>query len=178
MHAPDLTTIGVVVGIVAGLGGLGLGIWNRIEQSREHRDRRKSKKPHFEAIASPHADNRGWRPLQFIFYNPSDQAFSVAKIEIMTPGVQIAPVLDPVAGAVGYQGLGTEPDLAKAGTSASIAWKVDPGAQANGSPMYKVFWKPVADPDSFSIRVTAREISASRREFRMQFQAVIRTAKP
>jgi hypothetical protein len=176
MAWPDLTTIGVIVSIVASIGALALGIWTRVEQWREYRTRRSARKPHFDMIASPSADNSGWRPLQFVFYNPGEHAFTVGKIEVTTAGIELAPVQDPGMGVVGYSGLGTAPDTSRAGKSIGVGWTVE--ADASRSPGHRLFWRPISDPMSFSIRVTAREISATRRKFHMQAEAIVNTATP
>jgi hypothetical protein len=172
MAWPDLTTIGVIVSIVASIGALALGIWTRVEQWREYRTRRSARKPHFDMIASPSADNSG----QFVFYNPGEHAFSVGKIEVTTAGIELAPVQDPGVGAVGYSGLGTAPDISRAGKSIVVGWTVEAGASR--SPAHRLFWRPISDPMTFSIRVTAREISATRRKFHMQAEAIVNTAAP
>jgi hypothetical protein len=170
---PDLTTIGVITGIVAGIGGLALGIWNRVEQWREYRARRNARKPHFELHASPHANNEGWRPLQFIFYNPAELSFNVESIEVTTAAVKIAPVLAPGFGQVPYGGMGIAPDTSLTGQTVSVAWTVESGTSPSRSPLHRIFWHPESTPISFSIRVTAREISASRQKIHMQANAII-----
>lgn len=175
MAWPDLTTIGVVVAIVTGIGSLIISIWTRIEQSREYRVKSDSKRPHCEVFASPHADNNGWRPLKFTFYNPSETAFIVETVRTKTAGVTIAPVKDPGIGMIGYSGEGMAPDVSKASHSAGAGWTVKSGADATSQTL---FWRPTSEPRSFSIRVTAREISAKRRRFHMQAEAVVNTATP
>jgi hypothetical protein len=157
---------------------IGAGDWNRIEQWREYRERHEDRKPHFNLIASPHADNNDWRPLQFIFYNPHERAFSVEKIEVTSAGVQLAPLQQPGIGARPYGGIGTEPDVTRVGKSVAVGWTIEAGADASRSPLHKLFWQPVGNPASISISLTAREISANRRQFSLQTQAVIATASP
>jgi hypothetical protein len=177
MAWPDLTTFAAVGGLVFGAGGLILSIWTRIEQSREYRVKRDARKPHCEVFASPHADNNGWRPLKFTFYNPSETAFIIETVETTTVGVSIAPVKDAGVGNIGYSGEGREPDISKAGHSAGAGWTVEAGTDA-ASPTQMLFWRPTSNPRSFSIRVTAREISAKRRKFHMQAEAAVNTATP
>jgi hypothetical protein len=173
---PDLTTIGLIVAIVTGVGGLLLGIWNRIEQWREYRERRKAREPHFEVFASTHADNDGWCPLQFKFYNPSETAFFVETMRVVGR-VVIAPAKELGIGIVTYSGISTEPDPSRASHSAGVGWKIE--AEADGvSPTPRVFWRPTSDPTSFSVRVTAREISATRRKFHMHAEAIVKIATP
>jgi hypothetical protein len=97
VQTPDLTTIGVLVAIASGLGGLILGIWNRVERWREYRAKREAKKPYFDVLPSPFADNKGWRPLEFFFHNPGEHSFVVGKIEVTTPGIELAPPKDPAS---------------------------------------------------------------------------------
>ena len=174
---PDLTTIGVITGIVAGIGGLALGIWNRIEQWRESRTRHNARNPHFAASVS-HPDNEGWRPIHFTFHNPAELSFNVESIEVTTAVVHLAPVLEPGVGPGPYGGIGTAPNTSLAGQVISVAWTIDSGANPSLSPSHRIFCRPTSIPISFSIRVTAREISASRRKFHMQADAIIRTANP
>jgi hypothetical protein len=173
----DLTTIGVITGIVAGIGGLALGIWNRIEQWREYRTRRITRKPHFAATVS-HPDNEGWRPMQLAFYNPAEFSFNVESIETTTAGVQLAPVLVLGIGQVPYGGMGTAPNRSLAGHAVSAGWTIESGANPSRSASHGIFCRSTSIPITFSIRVTAREISASRRKFHMQADAIIRTASP
>ena len=173
---PDLTTIGVVTGIVAGVGGLALGIWNRIELWREHRTRRLARRPHFDVQANPHADNEGWRPLQFAFYNPAELSFNVESIQVTTGVVQLAPVLAPGVGPGPYSGIGTAPDASRAGQAVSVAWTIESGANGSRSPSHRIFFRSTPMPISLSIRVTAREISARRGKFQMQADAITSAA--
>jgi hypothetical protein len=175
---PDLKTAGIIVGIVAGVGALILGIWNRIEQWRDRKTKRSASKPHFEVWPSPHADNSGWRPMQFRFYNPADQAFVVDAITIKKGTIQIAPVRDPGVGLVEYGGIGSAPDTSRIGITVSAGWTIAAGAGASTSPTHRVFWKSEFNPISFSIRVTAHEISASRRVFHMDADATVSTPAP
>lgn len=142
----DLTTAGVIAGIVAGLGGLALGIWNRIELWRDHRAQRNARKPHFDMLASQHADNAGWRPLQFVFYNPTGRPFIVETIEIRTGKVQIAPVRAPGVGIGPYSGIGTAPDTSMIGSSVSVAWTIAADASGSTSPIHRIFWQPNLPP--------------------------------
>jgi hypothetical protein len=174
---PDLTTIGVITGIVVGVGGLALGIWNRIEQWREYRTQRNLRKPHFTANIS-HPDNDGWRPLQLTFYNPAEFPFSVDSIKVTTAAVKIAPVLEPRHGPVPYGGIGTAPNKLLAGQTVYVAWTIESFSDPNRSASHTIFCKPASDLTSFLIRVTASERSASRRKFHMHADAIIRIASP
>jgi len=154
---PYLTIISIVVAIVVGIGGLVLGIWNRVEQWREKQVR----KPHFTADVGP-PDSDGWRPLKLIVHNPGECAFRVETIKIARGS--LAPVLEPGPGVAPYGGVGTTPNKSLAGQTISALWTIDRGHTVSRT----IFCKPASDPLAFSIRVTAREISATRRRFHMQ----------
>ena len=143
---PDLTTIGVITGIVAGIGALALGIWNRIEQWRESRTRHNARKPHFAASVS-HPDNEGWRPIHFTFHNPAELSFNVEFIEVTTAVVHLAPVLEPGVGPGPYGGIGTAPNTSLAGQVISVAWTIDSGANPSRSPSHRIFCRPYVHSD-------------------------------
>ena len=87
-------------------------------------------------------------------------------------------VLEPGVGPGPYGGIGTAPNTSLAGQVISVAWTIDFVPTLVDLPHTGFFADPTSIPISFSIRVTAREISASRRKFHMQADAIIRTANP
>ena len=174
---PDLTTIGAITGILAGIGGLVLGVWNRFEQWRESRARRDAHKPHFTASVGP-PDNEGWRPMQLGFYNPAELPFDVESIKVTSSAVKLAPVLEPGVGLAPYGGVGIAPNKSVAGQTVYVAWMIESFGVPNRTTSRKIFCRSMSSPISFSIHTTAREVSASRRKFRMQADATIRISNP
>jgi hypothetical protein len=178
-----MTTIATIVAMVCGIGGLFLGIWNRIEQARENRTKRHKQAPHFHCLVN-YPDNDGWRPLRFTFYNPSDVPFLVEMLETQAEGVELAPVLVSTPSGPGiapYAGgpPGTTPHKSLSGKKVLVNWSIEAIADHNRSTDHTAFCKLSADePFSFSIRVTAREISAMRRKFHMQAAATTNRPHP
>jgi hypothetical protein len=171
-----LRDIGIIVAIATGTGGLALGLWTRIEQMRETREHRLSRRPFLGAdIGSP--DNGGWRPVKLWFYNPSDFAFQVTSVEARTSVAELAPTRLRV-GDVGYAGGGYEPDVANAGCAISESWEIGARIVPNSPAQRLLFCRFCSNSLTLVLRVNAREISPKRRKFHMQAEATAPIAAP
>lgn len=79
------SSIALVVGVLSGLVGSGLGIWNRIEQRAEARRKRADRTPYFLASMTKTDPNSDWLELRLSWRTPQGIGATMQTIEVLSP---------------------------------------------------------------------------------------------
>src|SRR5215212_11144370 len=156
--------------MVTGIAGLVISIWTRMDQRREAKERQRD--PYFTLFLGPPSDD-GWRIAKLIFHNPADTGFEMMTVRAMQPA---SAILSPRSRANGPL---VERNEAMFGRALDIDWQVEvPRDLTKAAAQASLFCKLPEPASRLSIRIRARMISATRREFTMQADAKITNPAP
>jgi len=80
-----LAATGIVVGVLSGLTGMGLGIWNRLQQNRESRVKRADRTPYFSGTIEAAEEGKVWRRVTLAFQTPQRIGAKMYSVEVVRP---------------------------------------------------------------------------------------------
>lgn len=163
-----LDLLGDVLVKMAAIVGAVTGVWAKVDQIRGERERRRREDPYATASIGP-PDNDGWFVAKLLFENPRGNRFRIHRVEVVSPKGMVA--------AVRIRGLAhTQRDPASSGRVMEVDWEVGkPLSETVSAGRVMLFLKPASAAASSKVRLRlhAREISASKRKFRMEATAMM-----
>jgi hypothetical protein len=120
----------------------------------------------FYRLVNPVATDDGWRPMKLVFWSPRGIGFTIHTVEALTPRSML----------LAARGKNAARDVERVGRKLAVEWRVDaPRDRSTPASQTNIFCNIRGNAPEAAVRIFAREIAGSRREFAMVGNAEVKT---